>query len=452
MNTKSNPKSTEEIALEFLKAHPTWYLFPVKAFEKSPPLLKDDLELASNDPDQIRAWGRQYLRCNWGVSLRKSKAIVMDVDTKATKVGRQTLADLTLEFGELPVTLTVQSPSGGLHYYFEGSLGIKQALGKKGFGADVDCPGYVLIPGCWLISGGVNGKSGNYKTITDAPVAPAPEWFAEFLKEKPAAAEAMSDEPAVDWDKPENIERMIRYLQEGAPASIQGKNGEKVLFDVACVLKDNGISEWKAVEILDQYYNVAGKCEPLWNNGNGPDADRLDIKVKNAYGYAKENVAGSATAEAQFGADPAEPLTPDESAAQERVKQQNEKVRPEPRPQRPIVRVSQSYLEQATRHVQRVLRAEAEGNRSIPDRIFKRDDELVRLNRNLVNNSKAHDGSYREDNALVIKPVSAKWAAARLDRSVQFQGASAGNPAKISADNDNNTKPAEPEQTKAQSS
>lgn len=295
-----------DIALDFLRAHPQWFIFPITRLEKDPPLIKDNLNQASNDPKQIRMWHQKWRGCNWGLALRKSGVIVMDVDRKAGKIGQATLDNLILEFGDLPETLTVMSPSGGLHYYFTGVH--RFGLGKYGFGPDIDSPNYVLIPGCWLCSNSVRG----YETITDTSVAEAPKWFGEFLKEK-AQAEAAPDEAAVDLDKPANIERMVRYLQEGAPLCRQGSNGNKTLFDVSCVLKDNGISEGMAVKLLQTWYNVEGKCEPLWNVGVGADADRLDIVVRNAYRYAGENQAGTATAEFAFG-DPADAIDPKEVA------------------------------------------------------------------------------------------------------------------------------------------
>jgi hypothetical protein len=285
-----------DLALDFLRAHPNWYIFPITRLEKFPPLLKDNLDSnASNDPKQIKEWHTRWRGCNWGIALRKSNVIVVDVDRKAGKVGQETLDNLELEFGPLPATLTVMSPSGGLHYYFNGEH--RFGLGKHGFGQDIDSPNYVLIPGCWLCTNAERG----YEIITDAPVVDAPEWFGEFLKEKAEKAQA-ADEPAVDLDRDPNIVRMIRYLQEGAPKCIQGQNGDKTLYDVACVLKDNGVSESRAIELLATYYNTPEHCDPVWQVGVGPEADRLDVKVANAYRYSKENQAGSATAEYAFGA------------------------------------------------------------------------------------------------------------------------------------------------------
>ena len=95
------PADTLDIALDCLKAHPTWYLFPVKRLEKYPPCLNNNLNLASNDPAQIRAWYKAYPGCNWAVSLKKSRLICVDVDQKPGKFGAQTLDALELERGIL---------------------------------------------------------------------------------------------------------------------------------------------------------------------------------------------------------------------------------------------------------------------------------------------------------------------------------------------------------------
>ena len=50
------PYDTLDTALNFLKEHPNWFLFPIRRLEKTPPLFKNELELASNDPKQIRKW------------------------------------------------------------------------------------------------------------------------------------------------------------------------------------------------------------------------------------------------------------------------------------------------------------------------------------------------------------------------------------------------------------
>ena len=69
---------------------------------------------------------------------------------------------------------------------------------------------------------------------------------------------------------------------------------------VAMTLRDHGISEVKAVELMDRYYNVPGRCDPIWDL-DGPDG--LIVKIRNGYRYANQSKAGAATAQAEFAGD-----------------------------------------------------------------------------------------------------------------------------------------------------
>lgn len=301
------PGDTLSIALDILEAHPTWYLFPIKRLEKTPPLFKDELDTNnSNNPKIIKQWHDRFLGCNWGIALKRSKLIVVDVDTKPGKVGQGTFDDLELTYGRFPETLTVTTPSGGKHYYFDEANGVQHRMAVNGFGQDVDSTNYVLAPGCWLSTGD------QYEITTDAAVAPSPAWFATFLNDKPAQT-AVVQTPEIVLDKEENVRWAINYLENDAPPSIMGSNGEYTLLLIGGTLKDRGISLDMAITLVDQYYNVFGKCDPLWSVGEGPLQDRLEAKLKNAYSYLRKSAPGSDTSEAEFfGED--KRLEPDEEA------------------------------------------------------------------------------------------------------------------------------------------
>ena len=228
----------------------------------------------------------------------------MDVDTKPGKVGQATLDELELLHGLLPATLTIRTPSGGVHYYFAETNSVRHGNRVSAFGKDVDSTNYVLIPGCALDIGG------EYAIINDAPIAPAPDWFAEYLDKQESAA--VEQVPDIELDKPENVEWAINYLTNDAPPCVQGQNGEFTMLSVYAELKDHGISIDRAIELVEEHYNVFDKCDPLWNLNDGPIADRHDIKAQNAYGYLRQNAPGSNTAEADFTNDP---LSPEEQAA-----------------------------------------------------------------------------------------------------------------------------------------
>jgi hypothetical protein len=290
-------KSTGKVARDFLDRVPSAYVFPIKAGRKEPPCLPDNLALSFNDAPAVDLWSKKVPGCNWGLANKKSRMIVMDVDTKIGKSGQATLDNLEIMHGELPNTLTVRTPSGGLHYYFTETNAVRHVMRVGAFGKDVDSTNYVLLPGCALDVGG------KYEIINNAPIADAPDWFAEYLGDKPEAA-AVSQVPEVEPDQDANIAWAINYLKNDAPPCIQGKNGENTMLLVYGTLKDRGISLDTAIDLVERFYNVPAKCDPLWNLGDGPLADRHDIKGKNAYSYLKKNAPGSATAEADFAREP----------------------------------------------------------------------------------------------------------------------------------------------------
>ena len=238
--------------------------------------------------------------------MKKSGVIVVDVDCKHGKRGLATYRELDRQYG-WPPTEKVETPSGGWHLYYNGTHVF--ALGERGFGLDIDTPNYTLIPGCTLAGGG------SYRQVPSPKVKPAPSWFYEVLG-RPTDCSEQSQDPVVDWDKPENVEWAIEYLQYHASPSIQFSGGDNTMLQVAGVLKDRGISPEKAIELMADYYN--DRCEPPWSIGEGPDEDRLEIKVRNAYRYLRERQPGADTAEAEFANDPPPPETADERKAEEK--------------------------------------------------------------------------------------------------------------------------------------
>lgn len=286
-----------ELALTYLTAHPERYLFPIKAGGKFPPMIKDNLAQASNDPEQIKEWVKKFSKNgvgpNWGLSLKKSTLFVADVDTKPGKRGRATYDDLDLLYG-WPDTETVTTPSGGFHKYYDGEHIF--ALGKYGLGEDIDSPNYVLIAGCSFTDGT------SYELTNDVPSVPVPPWFYDVIKLAKKERVVDAGEAAIDLDKPSQVRWAIDYLQTDAEPAIEGKGGENTTFRVACSLRDQGISETMAVELMDQYYNVPGICDPEW------EVEELAAKIKNAYAYASLSKIGGKSAEADFDGDDPEKI------------------------------------------------------------------------------------------------------------------------------------------------
>ncbi len=302
-------KSTLDHALEYVSYNPARYLFPIKAGAKFPPLIRQNLINASNDPSQIRRWHAKWPGCNWGLALKKSDLLVVDIDSKAGKVGQETFDWLDLQFG-FPQTECVRTPSGGTHRYYIGRHIF--ALGKYGFGQDIDSPNYVLIAGCTFNDGS------EYEIVDEHATAPAPQWFYEFLDR--AKAEIISAaEAAVDLDQPGNIAWATDFLINDAEPAIEGRGGDFATLLVGFELRDYGISESRAAELAIQYYN--DRCEPPW------EPEDLTQKIHNAYCYANRSKIGAATAEAEFADDDFEVEPLDKGTAAIVARQKLERAR-----------------------------------------------------------------------------------------------------------------------------
>jgi hypothetical protein len=117
-----------------------------------------------------------------------------------------------------------------------------------------------------------------------------------------------------------------------------------------------------------------------------------------------------------------------DESLQARIRKSNAERAGEAVKGRPTVLLAADQLPRALAKFERLLLMEAKTIRNVQDRIFQRDGKLVRLSRNLLPPGVELDDEYRENNALLIKEVKPKWLATRLERTIQFIGASAGKP------------------------
>jgi Bifunctional DNA primase/polymerase, N-terminal len=298
---KLKPTCTIQAALVALKEFPWLHLFPVAFDNKAQPLLKDYLKRASNDPAQIRRWHTYWKAqfkgkgCWWGVAPALSGLVFADIDTKPGKRGQQTFELFDLLYG-WPQTRIIGSTSGGRHHWYRGrhlfALG-----GEKSNHPGIDFAQYVILPGCMKADGT------GYTLLANQPIADAPDWFYAEAKRSANNVEAIEQEPVIDLDQPANVDWAKNYLQHDAPQSFAGQGGEQTTLDVATVLKDYGISEATALELMAEFYNVQDKCDPIWSMDESPAEDSLPVKVHNAFAYKRKTAPGASTAAAEFADD-----------------------------------------------------------------------------------------------------------------------------------------------------
>ncbi|HEX2301569.1 MAG TPA: bifunctional DNA primase/polymerase [Pseudonocardiaceae bacterium] len=206
------PKGQRNAALA--AAERGWRVFPLRPGIKRPALHRFDRcprtgpcehahqgweQRATTDPDRIRAaWTAAAF--NIGLAAGPSGLVVIDLDAATpgetapppwdqpgVSCGEDVLAVLAEQAGApLPVdTLTVSTPSGGLHLYYRTPEGtaLRNTQGDRGAGLGwkIDTRahgGYVLAPGST-----VEGRP--YTVVQDTAPAPLPGWLLERLQPAP---------------------------------------------------------------------------------------------------------------------------------------------------------------------------------------------------------------------------------------------------------------------------
>lgn len=187
-----------------------WHVFPLKPGTKLPALHGRDRcprtdacraghvgweQRATTDPDRIRrAWTAAPY--NIGIVTGPSGLVIIDLDTpKSDDVppadwhmpgvqdGQDVFAVLADRAGEpVPVeTLTVATPSGGLHLYYRTPDGVEFRTTAGKLGWKVDTRAY----GGYVVAAGSVVDGHRYRVLVDAPVAPLPAWLATLLRPAP---------------------------------------------------------------------------------------------------------------------------------------------------------------------------------------------------------------------------------------------------------------------------
>lgn len=224
------------------------------------PVWKAWYDYATTDAGWIESiWAER----DYNIGVLTDGRIVVDVDVKRGKAGMASALDLGLPFD----TLTVQTPSGGLHLYYDGP-DVANSAGKLAEGIDIRSHhGFVIAPGSVI-----NGQP--YKLLRDSPTVSFPvELIAKCgqPRERAAALDVQLDDPGA-------VTYATAWLgdQDGA---VWGQGGDEYTYKIACKLRDFGLSEETTFSLLAGSWN--DRCQP-----NPWPLDQLRLKVANAYAYA----------------------------------------------------------------------------------------------------------------------------------------------------------------------
>lgn len=213
------------------------------------PITSNGLSAATRDPETITEW---FDKRHLNVGIRggvESALFFLDIDPRSG--GDTRLAELEATHGTLPLTYTVETGSGGRHYYFKHPGGTAWRS-KIALGVDIKCDGgYVIAPPS-------NHKSGApYRVENDLEIADAPPWLVAMARaeEKPPAVETPSEFPPA-----------TKEILDEAEAQLKAQEDTTGTFAGACLLvRDWALGDIEALPILDRWlavWNARGLSEP----------------------------------------------------------------------------------------------------------------------------------------------------------------------------------------------
>jgi len=258
-----------------------------KPVDKAPAIPDPQNKAKHYNAEMIQAYASTRPRTNWAV-MPDERTAVIDVDCKGGKDGYESLKRNEQLLGKLPDTLTVKTPSGGLHLYFRTEKPLRGGVDVLGSGIDIQAAGkYALLYGSEIAEHDKQ-KGGVYKRVGNGTIATLPAaWVAAINKRK--KKEPVSVE-GVELDLPHNVARASHYLAAEADPAVEGEGGDETTYKTLCKAKDLGLSQEKALELASLLYNP--RCVPPWTE------DELEKKVENAYAYG-QNDPGAYTPEAK---------------------------------------------------------------------------------------------------------------------------------------------------------
>ena len=144
------------------------------------PRVKGGLHASSTDASVIRGWWARWPRANVGIRTGDVSGLVV-VDVDPAHGGDRTMESVEAEFGPLPLTRTVRTPSGGRHLYFRHPGGLVRNDAGRVLGRGVDLRG----DGGYVIAPPSRAASGTYAVVArGGTIADLPDWLLERLAER----------------------------------------------------------------------------------------------------------------------------------------------------------------------------------------------------------------------------------------------------------------------------
>ena len=290
------------------------HIFPLRPGGKTP-AVAGGFKAATADLKTVRQWWTDHPQANIGVLPASSGHVVIDVDVKRDAPGPASLQELETLHGALPTTAQINTPSNGWHLWFEIPVG---ATGhpntKPGAGLDVrGVDGYVILPPSRTDAGAYHLVSPHStatavlpstwdarlrtsasKTIKTTKGSGKRGTVRSTAEDKDAATEKLRQ-----WgfalDNKTDVDRAADFLTNVAEPAKQNESGSAQTYNVACAVRDLGISQETCFTLMAQHYNP--RCEPPWDTTPGASGeDALAARVHSAYRNAENLYPGTQSA------------------------------------------------------------------------------------------------------------------------------------------------------------
>lgn len=164
-----------EAALDYAKLG-----LPVFPCKGKRPLVEYGFKAATTDPETISGWWKKWPNANIGMPTGEVSGIVgLDVDVKNGLDGDEELSKLQKQYGALPDTPQVLTPSGGMHFWFQyPGTPVKSTSGELGKGIDIRGDGgYLIVPPSTI-------KQQAYEWEASSPDFPSsmPDWLVSLTR------------------------------------------------------------------------------------------------------------------------------------------------------------------------------------------------------------------------------------------------------------------------------
>jgi len=212
-----------------------WLVFPCKA--NKTPFTKNGWKDASANIPDVTVWWSVRPDALVGIACETSGIFAVDVDDTASWIQ----FERKHQTGAWNVGPMQRTPRGGFHLLFRLPLDITvpNNAGLLAIGVDLRSKGYVCSGSSytWIGEGGIN-----------RPLIDAPAWLLEQIDTlNPHEQQAAQMQPVI------RVEGLPGYFLEKAVQAARVGNRNNCGFDLACQLRDNGLTELEARKYLIEY-------------------------------------------------------------------------------------------------------------------------------------------------------------------------------------------------------